>query len=130
MNRAYYSEYKSIKTDLTNKEKDIRNDIKTLELSIGDDSKAIAIKNKIIKDLQSFKDLVDQLHEAYKTINAPPNMPDSILVERQKVIDDFRVSFNSMKKALEYLTGDTYSFKDIIKEDYNDKDEKLDQIIF
>ena len=73
MNRLYYSEYKSIKTDLTKKEKDIRNDIETLKLSIGDDSKAIAIKNKIIKDLQSFKDLVDQLHEAYKTINAPPN---------------------------------------------------------
>ena len=126
MNRAYYSEYKSIKTDLTNKEKDIRNDIEALKLSIGDDSKAIAIKNKIIKDLQSFKDLADQLHDAYKNINAPANMPESILVERQKEIDDFRVSFKSMKKELEYLTGDTYSFKDIIKEDYNDKDEKLD----
>ena len=55
--------------------------------------------------------------------NAPVNIPESVLDKRQKEIAAFLASYNSMNEEFTKLVNDKYSFKGMIDENYNDKDE-------
>ena len=123
MNLEYYSNYISFITDLTNKEKNIRKDIESFKIAIGNNTNIILIHNKLEKDLKSFKELAEQLHDAYNLNNAPSHMPEHILDKRQKEIHTFLGSYKSMNDEFTKLIDDKYSFKGIIEEDYKDKEE-------
>ena len=119
----YYTNYKSFISDLTNKEKILRKDIESFKIALGNNSNTISIHIKLEKDLKSFKELVDQLQDAYNSTNVPYSIPEMILDKRQKEINIFLASYKSMNDEFTKLIDDKYSFKGMIEEDYKDKEE-------
>ena len=119
----YYANYKSFISDLTNKEKILRKDIESFKIALGNNSNTISIHIKLEKDLKSFKELVDQLQDAYNSTNVPNSIPEMILDKRQKEINTFLTSYKSMNEEFTKLIDDKYSFKGMIEEDYKDKEE-------
>ena len=118
MIREHYSYYKSFISDLTNKEKSIKADIESFKTALGNNINTINIQNKIEKTLKNFKELVDKLNLSYDTKIAPVNMPDDVLYKRQKEINVFLASYNSMNEEFTKLV-----LKGKIEEDYKDKEE-------
>ena len=119
----YYTNYKSFISDLTNKEKILRKDIESFKIALGNNSNTISIHIKLEKDLKSFKELVDQLQDAYNSTNVPYSIPEMIIDKRQKEINTFLASFKSMNDEFTKLIDDKYLFKGMIEEDYKDKEE-------
>ena len=123
MRKEYYIDFKSLMGDLTNKEKNIKKDIESFKTALGNNINTIEIQFHIEKDLKNFKKLADELDESYNMKNAPVNIPESVLDKRQKEIAAFLASYNSMNEEFTKLVNDKYSFKGMIDENYNDKDE-------
>ena len=123
MRKEYYIDFKSFMSDLTNKEKNIKKDIESFKTALGNNINTIEIQFHIEKDLKNFKKLADELDESYNMKNAPVNIPESVLDKRQKEIAAFLASYNSMNEEFTKLVNDKYSFKGMIDENYNDKDE-------
>ena len=123
MRKEYYIDFKSFMGDLTNKEKNIKKDIESFKTALGNNINTIEIQFHIEKDLNNFKELADELDESYNMKNAPVNIPESVLDKRQKEIAAFLASYNSMNEEFTKLVNDKYSFKGMIDENYNDKDE-------
>ena len=123
MRKEYYIDFKSFMGDLTNKEKNIKKDIESFKTALGNNINTIEIQFHIEKDLKNFKELADELDESYNMKNAPVNIPESVLDKRQKEIAAFLASYNSMNEEFTKLVNDKYSFKGMIDENYNDKDE-------
>lgn len=123
MRKEYYIDFKSFMSDLTNKEKNIKKDIESFKTALGNNINTIEIQFHIEKDLKNFKELADELDESYNMKNAPVNIPESVLDKRQKEIAAFLASYNSMNEEFTKLVNDKYSFKGMIDENYNDKDE-------
>lgn len=123
MRNEYYIDFKSFMSDLTNKEKNIKKDIESFKTALGNNINTIEIQFHIEKDLKNFKKLADELDESYNMKNAPVNIPESVLDKRQKEIAAFLASYNSMNEEFTKLVNDKYSFKGMIDENYNDKDE-------
>ena len=123
MRNEYYIDFKSFMSDLTNKEKNIKKDIESFKTALGNNINTIEIQFHIEKDLKNFKELADELDESYNMKNAPVNIPESVLDKRQKEIAAFLASYNSMNEEFTKLVNDKYSFKGMIDENYNDKDE-------
>ena len=123
MRKEYYIDFKSSMSDLTNKEKNIKKDIESFKTALGNNINTIEIQFHIEKDLKNFKELAVELDESYNMKNAPVNIPESVLDKRQKEIAAFLASYNSMNEEFTKLVNDKYSFKGMIDENYNDKDE-------
>ena len=123
MRKEHYIDFKSFMGDLTNKEKNIKKDIESFKTALGNNINTIEIQFHIEKDLKNFKELADELDESYNMKNAPVNIPESVLDKRQKEIAAFLASYNSMNEEFTKLVNDKYSFKGMIDENYNDKDE-------
>ena len=123
MNKEYYSNFKQFLTDLTTKENNIRKDLESFQTAIGNNENTIEIENRINKDLKSFKELTEELSEAYSSKNAPANMPEDTLDARQKDIKKFSNAYEDLVKELQKLKDDKYSFKGQITEDYRTKEE-------
>ena len=123
MRNEYYIDFKSFMSDLTNKEKNIKKDIESFKTALGNNINTIEIQFHIEKDLKNFKELADELDKSYNMKNAPVNIPESVLDKRQKEIAAFLASYNSMNEEFTKLVNDKYSFKGMIDENYNDKDE-------
>ena len=121
MKKEFYTKFPSFETELTNKEKSLKKDIKSFKEAISSNTNTSNTENRIKKNLESFKELVDQLHEAYKSRNAPSNIPSDILEKRQKEIDAFLASYNNMNVDFKKLIDGTYSYKDSIEEGYQNK---------
>ena len=131
MQKEFYTKFQSFETELTNKEKSLKKDIESFKNIFGSNANNSNIENRIKTNLESFKELIDQLHEAYKYKNAPINMPSNLVEKRQKEIDDFLASYNIMNEEFKKLIDGTYSYKDTNslenyknEEKYNNMDTK------
>ena len=123
MNKEYYSNFKKYIADLTAKEKAIRKDLESYREAIGNKDNTIQIEGRLNTDLNNFKELIDQLTNAYSSKNAPANMPENTLDSRQKEIKNFLIQYEELKKDMEKLKDDKYTFKGQITEDYRNKEE-------
>ena len=119
----YYSNFKQFIEELTQKEKSIRADLSSFKETIQKGANTIDLEKKIKDSLKSFKDLVDNLNQAYSSKNAPGNMPDKTLESRQKEIKKYLISYDEMEKDYKDLFNDKYTFKGHIEEDYKTKEE-------
>ncbi len=127
MNKEYYLNFKSFLSDLTKKEKNIREDLESYKNVIRNNSNSVGIENRINKNLESFKNLVEQLDEAYKFKNAPSNMSSDILENRQKEIYKFKELYDNFNKDFQKLKNDKYTFQNQNEEDYKNKEEYKDK---
>jgi chromosome segregation ATPase len=123
MSKEYYTNFKAFIADLTAKEKAIRTDLEAYKTAIGNNDNTIEIEGRLNTDLNNFKELIDQLTNAYSSRNAPENMPESTLDTRQKEIKGFMNQYEELKKDMNKLKDDKYSFKGQITEDYRNKEE-------
>ena len=123
MSKEYYTNFKAFIADLTAKEKAIRTDLEAYKTAIGNNDNTIEIEGRLNTDLNNFKELIDQLTNAYSSRNAPENMPESTLDTRQKEIKGFLNQYEELKKDMNKLKDDKYSFKGQITEDYRNKEE-------
>ena len=123
MSKEYYTNFKTIVSDLNNQAKGLRGDISTYKQNIDQSKNTVDIENKLKKDLKSFKDSLDKLEEAYLTRNIPGNMPEATLDQRQKEIKKIKNDYEEINKQFQELNSDKYSFKGKITEDYRNKEE-------
>ena len=123
MSKEYYTNFKAFIADLTAKEKAIRTDLEAYKTAIGNNDNTIEIEGRLNTDLNNFKELIDQLTNAYSSRNAPDNMPESTLDTRQKEIKGFMNQYEELKKDMNKLKDDKYTFKGQITEDYRNKEE-------
>ena len=123
MSKEYYTNFKTIVSDLNNQAKGLRGDISTYKQNIDQSKNTVDIENKLKKDLKSFKDSLDKLEEAYLTRNIPGNMPEATLDQRQKEIKKIKIDYEEINKQFQELNSDKYSFKGKITEDYRNKEE-------
>ena len=123
MSKEYYTNFKAFIADLTAKEKAIRTDLEAYKTAIGNNDNTIEIEGRLNTDLNNFKELIDQLTNAYSSRNAPENMPESTLDTRQKEIKGFMNQYEELKKDMNKLKDDKYTFKGQITEDYRNKEE-------
>lgn len=119
----YYSNFKQFIEELTQKEKSLRADLSSFKNTIQKGANTVELEKKIKDSLKSFKELVDNLDNAYLSKNAPGNMPDKTLESRQKEIKKFSISYDQMEKDYKDLFNDKYTFKGKIDEDYREKEE-------
>ena len=123
MSKEYYTNFKAFIADLTAKEKAIRTDLEAYKTAIGNNDNTIEIEGRLNTDLNNFKELIDQLTNAYSSRNAPENMPETTLDARQKEIKGFMNQYEELKKDMNKLKDDKYTFKGQITEDYRNKEE-------
>ena len=123
MSKEYYTNFKAFIADLTAKEKAIRTDLEAYKTAIGNNDNTIEIEGRLNTDLNNFKELIDQLTNAYSSRNAPENMPETTLDSRQKEIKGFMNQYEELKKDMNKLKDDKYTFKGQITEDYRNKEE-------
>lgn len=123
MSKEYYTNFKTIVSDLNNQAKGLRGDISTYKQNIDQSKNTVDIENKLKKDLKSFKDSLDKLEEAYLTRNIPGNMPEATLDQRQKEIKKIKIDYEEINKQFQELNSNKYSFKGQITEDYRNKEE-------
>ena len=128
MQKEFYTKFPTFETELTNKEKSLKKDIKSFKDVFGSNVNNSNIENRIKTNLESFKELIDQLHEAYKYKNAPINMPSNLVEKRQKEIDDFLASYNIMNEEFRKLIDGTYSYKDTNSLEYYKNEEKYNNM--
>ena len=121
MSKEYYTNFKTIVSDLNNQAKGLRGDISTYKQNIDQSKNTVDIENKLKKDLKSFKDSLDKLEEAYLTRNIPGNMPEATLDQRQKEIKKIKIDYEEINKQFQELNSNKYSFKGQITEDYRIK---------
>lgn len=101
MSKEYYTNFKAFIADLTAKEKAIRTDLEAYKTAIGNNDNTIEIEGRLNTDLNNFKELIDQLTNAYSSRNAPENMPESTLDTRQKRNKGFYESIRRIEKRYE-----------------------------
>jgi chromosome segregation ATPase len=118
MSKEYYTNFKTIVSDLNSQAKGLRGDISTYKQNIDQSKNTVDIENKLKKDLKSFKDSLDKLEEAYLTRNIPGNMPEATLDQRQKEIKKIKIDYEEINKQFQELNSNKYSFKGQITEDY------------
>jgi len=123
MSKEYYTNFKTIVSDLNSQAKGLRGDISTYKQNIDQSKNTVDIENKLKKDLKSFKDSLDKLEEAYLTRNIPGNMPEATLDQRQKEIKKIKIDYEEINKQFQELNSNKYSFKGQITEDYRNKEE-------
>ena len=123
MSKEYYTNFKTIVSDLNSQAKGLRGDISTYKQNIDQSKNTVDIENKLKKDLKSFKDSLDKLEEAYLTKNIPGNMPEATLDQRQKEIKKIKIDYEEINKQFQELNSNKYSFKGQITEDYRNKEE-------
>ena len=123
MSKEYYTNFKSIISELTNQAKGLRGDISSYKQKIDKNANTVEVENKLKQDLKNFKESLDKLDEAYLTRNIPGNMPEATLDQRQKEIKKIKNDYEEINKQFQELNSDKYSFKGKITEDYRNKEE-------
>ena len=123
MSKEYYTNFKSIISELTNQAKGLRGDISSYKQKIDKSANTVEVENKLKQDLKNFKESLDKLDEAYLTRNIPGNMPEATLDQRQKEIKKIKNDYEEINKQFQELNSDKYSFKGKITEDYRNKEE-------
>ena len=123
MSKEYYTNFKTIISELESQAKGLRGDVSSYKQSIDKNENTIDKENKLKQELKNFKTSLDKLDEAYLTKNIPGNMPEATVDQRQKAIKKIRNDYDEINKQFQELNSEKYSFKGQITEDYRNKEE-------
>ena len=118
-----YKDYRDYISNLSDIEREIRNEFVKFKNKINDDTPTLDLENNIKNLLKKYKGIKDGLEEAYNDRNAPPGYPLKELDKRQKEIQQFKITYEKMEKELSSNVDEKYKFKGQIDEDYSQKEE-------
>ena len=79
--------------------------------SINAGGNTISIESEIDKDIKKYKDMVNQLDNAYSNRNAPSQIPGMELDRRQKEIQKMSIEIQEIEKSFKNLQNQKYTFK-------------------
>ena len=121
--KNYYTQYRDYCIDLSDTEKKISEAMTSYKQKIKDGGLTIEIENNIKKLLQYYKTTQNSLNDAYSYRNVPSGYPQKELDRRQKEIQQFGFNYERMLKEFKNCENERYKFKNVITEDYNEKEE-------
>ena len=121
--KNYYLDYRDFCGDLDSTEKKIRDKLSVFKIKIKNGSPTIDLQKEIKESLEHYKEIHDNLKEAYSNRKAPAGFPLKELDKRQKQIQTFGFTYDALLKEYNANENENYRFKGEIDEDYTKKEE-------
>ena len=122
--KELYSNFNGIITKQEEAGKQLRIKISNYQKTIQTgNSNTISIESEIERDIKNFKDMCNQLDNAYSNRNAPSQIPFSELDRRQKQIQKLSLDIQEMEKSFKGIQNQKYSFKGSVPENYQQTEE-------
>jgi chromosome segregation ATPase len=103
--------------------KSIREQISSYNKKTNDSDSTLQQENQIKNTLTKYKELLNNLQNAYSTKNIPGGMPQKTIDARQKEIQQFAIDYDELEKSYKETENEKYRFKNLITEDYSKKEE-------
>ena len=121
--KEYYMSYETFKNQLKDLNKSIRDQIISYKEKANDNTSTLPIENQIKGTLSKYKELLNNLQNAYSTKNIPGGIPQKTIDLRQKEIQQFGIDYDELEKSYKEAENEKYRFKNLITEDYSKKEE-------
>ena len=121
--KEYYTKYDDFTKEIKSLNKSIRDQISGFKQKTGDNTSTLQYENQIKNTLSKYKDLLNNLQNAYSTKNIPGGIPQKTIDLRQKEIQQFGIDYDELEKSYKETENEKYRFKDLITEDYSKKEE-------
>lgn len=107
----FYKNFPGIISKQEEASKEIRKKLTNYQQSINAGGNTISIESEIDKDIKKYKDMVNQLDNAYSNRNAPSQIPGMELDRRQKEIQKMSIEIQEIEKSFKNLQNQKYTFK-------------------
>ena len=121
--KEYYMGYDNFTKQLKDLSKSIRDQISSFKQKTSDTTSTLQVESQIKDNLSKYKELLNNLQNAYSTKNIPGGMPQKTIDLRQKEIQQFAIDYDELEKSYKETENEKYRFKNLITEDYSKKEE-------
>jgi hypothetical protein len=124
ISKELYSNFNEIITKQEEAGKQLRIKISNYQKTVQtSNSNTVSIESEIERDIKNFKDMCNQLDNAYTNRNAPSQIPYSELDRRQKQIQKLGLDIQEIEKSFKGIQNQKYSFKGSVPENYQQTEE-------
>lgn len=121
--KEYYMSFDIYIKQMQELNKSIREQISSYNKKTNDSDSTLQQENQIKNTLTKYKELLNNLQNAYSTKNIPGGMPQKTIDARQKEIQQFAIDYDELEKSYKETENEKYRFKNLITEDYSKKEE-------
>ena len=121
--KEYYMNYDTFTKQIKDLNKSIRDQIISYNQKANNKTSTLSDENQIKGSLSKYKELLNNLQNAYSTKNIPGGMPQKTIDLRQKEIQQFAIDYDELEKSYKEAESEKYRFKNLITEDYSKKEE-------
>ena len=121
--KEYYMNYDTFTKQIKDLNKSIRDQITSFKQKANDNTSTLPFENQIKSTLSKYKELLNNLQNAYSTKNIPGGIPQKTIDLRQKEIQQFGIDYDELEKSYKEAENEKYRFKNLITEDYSKKEE-------
>ena len=118
-----YLNYDVFTKEVSDLEKIIRDELNVYKQKCTGNESTIDLESNIKALLKQHKEKVSKLKIAYNRKNVPGGIPDATIDKRQGDIQQFEINYGNLEKTFSNLEKEKYRFKDVITEDYSQKEE-------
>ena len=109
--KEFYMNFPGIISKQEEASKEIRKKLSNYQQLVNGGGNTISIESDIDRDIKKYKDMVNQLDNAYSNRNAPSQMPGMELDRRQKEIQKLNIEIQEIEKSFKNLQNKKYAFK-------------------
>jgi len=121
--KEYYMSFDTFTKQIKDLNKSIRDQIISYNQKANNKTSTLSDENQIKGSLSKYKELLNNLQNAYSTKNIPGGMPQKTIDLRQKEIQQFAIDYDELEKSYKEAENEKYRFKNLITEDYSQKEE-------
>ena len=119
----FYLHYDVFTKEISDLEKIIRNELNVYKEKCTGNESTIDLENNIKALLKQHKEKVSKLKTAYIKKNVPGGIPDATIDKRQGDIQQLEINNGNFEKTFTNLEKEKYRCKNVITEDYSQKEE-------
>ena len=119
----FYLNYDVFTKEISDLEKIIRNELNVYKEKCTGNESTIDLENNIKALLKQHKEKVSKLKTAYIKKNVPGGIPDATIDKRQGDIQQLEINNGNFEKTFTNLEKEKYRCKNVITEDYSQKEE-------
>lgn len=122
--KELYSNFNGIISKQEEAGKELRKKISNYQqITQSGKTNTILVENEIERDIKNFKDMCNQLDNAYSNRNAPSQIPFAELDRRQKEIQKLSLDIQEIEKSYKGVQNQKYAFKGTMPDNYQQTDE-------
>lgn len=121
--KELYSNFNGIISKQEEAGKELRKKISNYQTVAQGKSNTISIESEIERDIKNFKDMCNQLDNAYSNRNAPSQIPFAELDRRQKEIQKLSLNIQEIEKSYKGVQNQKYAFKGSTPDNYQQNEE-------